>query len=192
MKFSQLMIMVVIVLLTSSLAAADSLAPLVDDFSDPTKNNLQIERFFFDDRSGGGATETEVVIEAGLLKTRGELIPGRGQPAWASVVLPLAPMNGSVDASQFEGVRLRLKVTQGNLTVSANDVAIRNYDYHSAPIPVHTDGEFHVVDVPFKTMKRGWSAQTKLDTGALASLSIVAFSLKQDTVDFEVDEVSFY
>jgi hypothetical protein len=193
MKFSQLIIMSVIVVLTTlASASGEALAPLVDDFEHPSKNNLEFTRLFFDDRSGGGNTETKSVVMDGLLKIKGDMIPARGQPAWSSLVLPLIAMNSQFDASQYKGVRIRLRVKQGNLNVSANSTEITNFDYHSAPIPVFADGEFHVVDVPFKSMKRGWSAQMKLDTQTLASLSIVAFSMKEAPVEFDIDEVRFY
>ena len=101
-------------------------------------------------------------------------------------------MNSQADASPYDGVRIRIRVKQGNLNVSANSTEITNFDFHSAPIPVFADGKFHVVDVPFKSMKRGWSAQTKLDTRTLASLSIVAYSMKKEPVEFDIDDVSFY
>jgi hypothetical protein len=193
MKFSQLIIMAVIVVLTTvASASADRLLPLVDNFEHPDKNNIELTRLYFDDRSGGGNTNTKSVIENGLLRIKGDLIPARGQPAWTSVVLPLIEMNNQADASQFEGVRIRLRVIQGNLNVSANSIKISNFDYHSAPIPVYADGDFHVVNVPFKSMKRGWSAQTKLDRRTLASLSIVAFSMKKAPFEFDIDSVSFY
>ncbi len=193
MKFSQLIIMTVIVVLTTlATASTEPLAPLVDDFNDPMNNNIGITRLFFDDQSNGGNTNTEAVVIDGLLKTTGEMVPARGQPAWSSLVLPLASMNSQADASPYDGVRIRIRVKQGNLNVSANSTEITNFDFHSAPIPVFADGKFHVVDVPFKSMKRGWSAQTKLDTRTLASLSIVAYSMKKEPVEFDIDDVSFY
>jgi hypothetical protein len=193
MKFSQLIIMAAIVVLTTlATASADILAPLVDNFEHPSQNNQKFTRLYFDDQSSGGSTKTESIVEGGLLKIKGEMFPARGQPAWSSIVLPLTAMNSQADASQYKGVRIRLRVKFGNLNVSANSTEITNFDYHSAPIPVYADGEFHVVDIPFKSMKRGWSAQTKLDTGTLASLSIVAYSMTKEPVEFDIDEVSFY
>ena len=193
MKFSQLIIMTSIAFLTTLASALSATLPsLVDDFEDSSKNNLAFTRLFFDDRSSGGNTEIKFIVEDGLLKAKGDMMPARGQPAWSSLVLPLVSMHSQADANQYEGVRIRLRVKQGVLNISANSTQISNFDYHSAPIPVYADGQFYVVDVPFESMKRGWSAQTKLDTSKLASISIVAVSMQKESVEFEIDEVSFY
>ena len=181
MKFSQLIIMTSIAFLTTLASALSATLPsLVDDFEDSSKNNLAFTRLFFDDRSSGGNTEIKFIVEDGLLKAKGDMMPARGQPAWSSLVLPLVSMHSQADANQYEGVRIRLRVKQGVLNISANSTQISNFDYHSAPI------------VPFESMKRGWSAQTKLDTSKLASISIVAVSMQKESVEFEIDEVSFY
>lgn len=101
-------------------------------------------------------------------------------------------MNQPQDASKYQGVKLLVKVNSGMLSVSANSTKVVNFDYHAAPIMVAADGKFHEVKVPFNSMKRAWSEQTKLDPATLASLSIVAFDLKPSEFSYEIDEVSFY
>ena len=78
------------------------------------------------------------------------------------------------------------------LSVSANSNEIDNYDYHALPVMIKADGKFHTVKLPFKDMKRAWSAQTPLDPKTLNSLSIVAFSLQQAKFDYQIDEIGFY
>lgn len=191
MKLSELIITLSILLLSTVLCAAEA-SSLIDNFEDSKHNSFEFDRLYIDDRTSGGGTQTTMVVKEGLLAIQGEMNPARGQPAWSSIVLPLVPMSNQFDASNYQGVRIRLRVEQGLLNVSANSTEIKNFDYHSAPIPIYADGQFHVVEIPFKAMKRGWSAQSKLDTRTLASLSIVAYSMQKSPVKFDLDEISFY
>ena len=176
----------------STAVTAAGLDRMVDDFSHATKNNLGIERQFIDDTATGGKSKTQHSIDQGVLTAKGDLVPPRGQPAWASTVLPLDPQGEPKDASGYQGIRLRIRVNRGNLSLSANSTEITNFDYHAAPIVVRNDGKFHDVKIPFKNMKRAWSAQTRLNTKTLTSLSLVAFGVQRGSFDFAVDEVSFY
>lgn len=173
-------------------AHAASLQSTVDDFSDPGKNSLGIDRQFIDDRSTGGQTTTEHAVEGGVLSAKGTIVPPRGQPGWASAILLLDPQGLPRDASAYDGIRLLVRVNEGNLSISANSTEITNFDFHAAPIARHPDGEFHEVKIPFSKMKRAWSEQTRLNTKTLNALSIVAVGLQKGTFDYEIDEVGFY
>ncbi len=164
----------------------------VDDFSDTKKNSFGVERQFIDDTSAGGATTTSQQISNGILTASGEITPPRGQPGWASVVLILDPNGQPKDMSASEGIRLLVRVNQGNLSVSANSSEITNFDYHAATVTPPNDGAFHEVKIPFTDMKRTWSAQTALDPKTLVSISLVAFDMQAGAFDFDFDEVSFY
>lgn len=169
-----------------------SLSPVIDDFSDATNNNLGIARLYLNDTLAGGSTTTTQEVAQGIITAKGEIIPPRGQPGWASIVLPLDPHSLPQDASTFEGVRLLIKINGGNVSISANSTEITNFDYHAAPITVTADEKFHEIKIPFTAMKRAWSEQTPLNTRTLNSLSIVAFGLQKSAFDFALDEVSFY
>lgn len=170
----------------------DTLNRAIDDFSDAQNNNLGIARQFLNDSLSGGSTKTKQSVSGGVLSVKGEIVPPRGQPGWASSVLPLGPEGLPQDASAFEGIRLLIKVNKGNISISANSTEVTNFDYHTAPIAVASDGKFHEVKIPFASMQRGWSEYTQLNTTTINSLSIVAFSPQKGDFDFEVDEVSFY
>lgn len=176
----------------SSLSLAAPLAPAIDDFSDTQVNSLGIARQYISDVVAGGATTTEPALTDGVLYLKGQILPPRGQPGWASTVLPLGPEGHPQDASQFKGVRMIIKINRGNLSLTANSTDITNFDYHAKPIAVANDGQFHEVKIPFNTMKRAWSEQTPLNTKTLHSLSIVAFSPQQGSFEYAIDEVSFY
>lgn len=176
--------------LNSSIAG--SLGPTIDDFSDPTKNSIGVERQFIDDTSSGGQTKTSYLVNDGVFSAKGDLVPPRGQPAWASAILVLDPMGLPQDASTYKGIRLLVRVNKGNLAVSANSSEITNSDYHSAAITHVNDGQFHELKIPFTQMKRTWSKQTPLNTKTIVSLSLVAVDVQKGSFDYEISEISFY
>lgn len=176
----------------SSYSFAAELPPIVDDFSNVESNSLGVPRQFVDDKMMGGNTITEIDVSDGKLYVKGEIIPPRGQPGWASSVLLLNAQGLPQDASKFVGVRLLIKVDNGNISVSANSAEVTNFDYHAAVVAVQSDAKFHEVKIPFTSMKRAWSEQTQLNSETISSLSIVAFGIQKTRFDFEVDEVGFY
>ncbi|WP_049629045.1 CIA30 family protein [Cellvibrio sp. pealriver] len=179
-------------LASASISFGSGMAPVVDDFSNAQLTSLGFPRYFVNDTMAGGNTKTEQEIVKGVISTKGEIIPPRGQPGWASIALPLEAQGTPKDSSAFEGVRLLIKVNSGNLSVSANSTEVSNFDYHGALIAVAADGKFHEVKIPFNSMKRSWSEQTPLNPKTLNSISITAYDMAKGSFDFAVDEVSFY
>lgn len=186
------MIIAMPLLAFSGFVLSTPLQPLVDDFKSATRSSLGIERVFLTDQTAGGGTTNDVQVSKGVMQVTGDLLPPRGQPAWSSSVFPLGQQNANQDASLYQGIRLVVRVNKGSLSLSANSTKVTNFDYHTAPVIVPSDGKFHQVDVPFETMKPVWSQQTELDPKTLASLSVVAFSLQPSSYDFELEHVSFY
>ncbi len=189
---ARVLLATIIAVLMSGLVEAGSLAPLVDDFSDPARSSLEIDRMYLDDTSAGGKTRVEHTVQAGILSIRGEIEPPRGQPGWASTVLLLDPKGQPRDASAYQGIRLRIRIRQGSFSISANSSKVGNFDYHASTVTVPDDGAFHEVKIPFDSMQRMWSEKTPLDTRTIASISLVAFGLRKGPFDFELDELSFY
>ncbi|NVK55518.1 MAG: CIA30 family protein [Alteromonadaceae bacterium] len=176
----------------SGAALSDPLPSVVDDFSAETDNSLGLPRQHMNDTVAGGGTSSSVKVKHGVMYLSGDIAPPRGQPGWASTVLLLDPQGKPQSASAYEGIRMRVKINSGNMSVSANSTEITNFDYHAAPIVVKADGEFHEVKIPFNKMKRAWSAQTPLNTQTLASVSITAFDMQKGSYDFAIDEIGFY
>jgi hypothetical protein len=195
MKTVKTLAMATLLTLSSSAFSAalnPALNSVVDNFNDANNTKLGTSRVLITDSTSGGKTTTELAVVDGVMQLKGDIIPGRGQPGWSSLALPLGPMNVPQDASKYDGIKLLIKINKGNVSISANSTEVVNYDYHSSPVVVSSDGKFHEVKIPFESMKRLWSAQTKLNTKTLTSLSIVAFSSQKSTFDFAVDQVSFY
>lgn len=165
---------------------------LLEDYSDATRNKNGIERLLIDDKSAGSKSQATQKCEGGVLSVEGELVPGRGVPAFISQVSPLAADGKPKDLTDYQGIRLRVKVTKGILCVQVGSSKIDNFDYHtSAPI-TGKRGEFQEVRIPFKEMKRAWSEQTVLDLKTITSVNLVSFGLAKDSFAYEVDEIGFY
>ena len=189
----KMMLMAGLVALSSSVfsLSADATA-MIDDFTAPANTHFGQPRQYLNDSMAGGATQDTHSVKNGILQVTGTITPPRGQPGWSSTVLPLAALGQAKDVSECEGIKLRVRISQGNINLSANSLDITNFDFHASPVVVKTDGKFHEVKIPFKEMKRAWSAQTPLNTTNLTSLSIVAYSLQPAAFDYEIDAVSFY
>ena len=173
-------------------ARAATTPALLDDFSDAKHNRHGIDRLLIDDKGAGSQSHATLKCENGVLAVEGELVPGRGVPAFISLVSLLTPGGKPKDLTGYEGVRLRVKTGKGILTVQVSSTEIQNFDYHtSAPI-VGKSGEFTEVRMPFKDMKRAWSEQIPLNLKSITSINLVSFGLAKDTFAYEVDEIGFY
>jgi hypothetical protein len=176
----------------SNAVQAAALPRLLDDYSDPVRNKHGAERLLINDREAGSSSQATQACENGVLIVKGDLLPGRGVPAFISQVSPLSADGKPKDMSGYTGVRLRVKVTKGILCVQIASSEIANYDFHtSAPISGKT-GEFQEVSLPFKEMKRAWSEQVALNVKSITSVNLVSFGLAKDAFAYEVDEIGFY
>ncbi|MFO1458140.1 MAG: CIA30 family protein [Verrucomicrobiota bacterium] len=173
-------------------ASAEGVAWVLDDYSDPKLNRYGVERLLIDDRTAGSKSKATLSCEKGILRVQGDLVPGRGVPAFISQVSLLAPEGKARDLSGYQGIRLRVKVIKGILCVQIGSTEITNFDYHtSAPI-AGGRGEFQEVRMPFKDMKRAWSEPTALNLGSITSVNLVSFGMARDAFAYEVDELGFY
>ncbi len=165
---------------------------LLDDYSDPARNNNGVERLLIDDKTAGSQSRATQRIENGVLSVSGELAPGRGVPAFISLVSPIAADGRATDLSMYSGVRLRVKGIQGIFCVQVASADITNFDYHtSAPLAGGVDG-FQEVRVSFKELKRAWSEQTPLDLRSITSVNLVSFGMARGAFAYEVEEIGFY
>ena len=173
--------------------AVQAAAPmLLDDYSDPTRNKNGVERLLIDDKAIGSKSQATQKCENGVLSVKGDLVPGRGVPAFISEVSLLSADGKPKDLTGYLGVRLRVKVTKGILCVQVSSSEIANFDYHtSAPI-ASKRGEFQEVRIPFKEMKRAWSEQTVLNLKSVTSVNLVSFGVAKDAFAYEVAEIGFY
>lgn len=165
---------------------------MLDDYSDPVLNRKGVKRLLIDDKTAGSMSKATLKVENGLLSVKGELVPGRGVPAFISQVSLLTTNGSPVDLTGHQGVRLKVKVTRGILVVQVASSEITNFDFHSGAPLSGKPGEFQEIRVPFKDMKRAWSEQTTLNLKTITSVNLVSFGLARDTFAYEVDEIGFY
>jgi hypothetical protein len=118
------------------MAAETAKAPLLlDDYSNPKSNKHGIERLLIDDKAAGSTSTATQNCANGVLIVKGDLVPGRGVPAFISHVSLLDTDGKPKDLTGYTGVRLKVKVTKGILCVQVGSAEITNFDYHtSAPI----------------------------------------------------------
>ena len=190
-RWTKIAIIVAIVFaaLQPMIARASSPA-LVDDFSQAQRHGR--DRLLFNDKDLGSQSQAKQTCANGVLSVEGELVPGRGVPAFISIPLILSADMQAQDLSAYEGVRLRVKVNKGILSVQVASSEVTNFDYHTGGPVATKRGEFQEVRLAFKDMKRGWSEQTALNLTTITSVNLVAFGTTKDAFSYEVDEIGFY
>jgi hypothetical protein len=187
---SSLSVTVTLLALPPTIANASPVPALIDDFSATQRHGT--DRPLVDDKSIGSQSHAARRCADGVLSVKGELIPGRGAPAFISIPLLLVANAAPQDVSAFKGIRLRVKIDSGSLLVQTSSADIKNFDYHTSPPIARTSGGFQEVRVAFKDMKRGFSEQTALNLKSVTSINLLVFGMAKDSFAYEVDEVSFY
>jgi hypothetical protein len=173
------------------LTRAADVPALLDDFSDPVRSSLHINRIVVTDTTAGGASQLHQTSANGVFTAAGEIAPPRGQLGWASMILLLSPTGAPADLSKYQGIKVRVRVREGYLSVTANSSEITNFDYHAAPLP-RKPGELQEVRIAFRDMKRGWSEQTPLNLATITSVNLVAYDFQKGAFAYDVDEIGFY
>ncbi|AOS43254.1 Complex I intermediate-associated protein 30 (CIA30) [Lacunisphaera limnophila] len=173
-------------------ARATATPAILDTYSNDKQNAHGVDRLLFDDKGAGGQSHATQKSADGILQVEGELIPGRGAPAFISLVSLLTPDAKPQDLTGYEGVRLRVKNTKGLLSVQVASTEVQNFDYHTSTPIAAIRGEFQEVRLPFKAMKRAWSEQTVLNLNTITSINLVSFAMARETFSYEVDEIGFY
>jgi complex I intermediate-associated protein 30 (CIA30) len=192
MKPSLPTLLISLVLVAAGLPSVRAASPaVVDDFSNDAQTSRGAGRLLFTDKDAGSHSTATQHCENGVLVVHGELAPGRGAPAFVTIPLLLSPDAQPQDVSAYTGVRLKVKLGQGILTVQVSSADVTNFDYHSAAV-AGKRGEFMEARIPFKDLKRGWSEQTPLNSKNVTSVNLVAFGMAPGAFTFEVDEIGFY
>ena len=105
----------------STAVAQTATAPmLLDDYSDPKLNKHGVARLLVDDKAVGSTSTATQRCENGVLTVKGELVPGRGVPAFISHVSFLSANGKPKNLTGYTGVRLRVKRTKGILCVQVS------------------------------------------------------------------------
>lgn len=192
MKLLSTSLLTALLALSAVTARAETTPALLDDFADANVNKHGGARMLIDDKGAGSQSHATQKTENGILVVEGELVPGRGVPAFISLISLLSPEGKPQDLSAYEGIRLRVKGTKGILTVQVATTDIQNFDYHTSAPVAGKRGEFTEVRIAFKDLKRGWSEQTPLNLKSVTSVNLVSFGMAKDTFAYEVDEIGFY
>jgi hypothetical protein len=185
--------LITVLCLICSLAVRAAVTPLLlDDCSDSKRNKNGVERQLINDKAAGSQSQATQKCENGVLKVQGDLVPGRGVPAFISQVSLLSADGKPKDLTGYQGVRLRVKVIKGILIIQVGSSEIDNFDFHGSAPLTGKRGEFQEVRVPFKDMKRAWSTQIALNPKTITSVNLVSFGMARDAFSYEVTEIGFY
>lgn len=172
---------------------AEGAPALLDDFSAAEHTTAGAGRLVITDQQAGGQSTATTTFAGGVLHVEGALAPGRGMPGFVSMPLLVAPDGQPRDLSAYEGIRLRVKVLQGVLTVQAASAAIDNFDFHTGPAIIRRRPvAMQDVRIPFAAMRRGWSEQVPLDLKTITSINLVAAGMAPAPFAYEIDEIGFY
>jgi len=128
----------------------------------------------FTDRVMGGRSDLQVVYrpdDQGILSLRGEVrLENKG--GFIQVRLPLTE-NGSVDASPWDAIRLRVRAAPGPYFIHLRTRDTRQpWAYYRASIPVSE--RWQTVDIPFAQFQPK-NLRARLDLTHLRSLGLVAY-----------------
>jgi len=123
---------------------------------------------------------------------KGTLTPGRGSPRFISIPLILTADGSPQDVSQYEGIRILVKVSQGTLMIPDASSEIVNLDFHTSAPLTRQLSEFTEVRIPFADLKQIWTAQTPLNLQTITSINLVSAGMTPGTFAYEIDEIAFY
>ncbi len=176
----------------SGLRAETAALKTVDDFSAADHTSRGAARLLFTDEQAGGRSQATQQVADGVLKVSGEITPGRGMPGFVSVPLLLSADGAPQDVSAATGVRLKVRVIKGSLSVQEASAKIQNFDFHASAPLARSGQDFVEVRIPFAKLTRAWSEQTPLDAGTVTSVNLVSAGMAPGAFAYEVDEVGFY
>lgn len=128
----------------------------------------------------------------GIVAMKGTLTPGRGSPRFISIPLILTADGSPQDVSQYEGIRILVKVSQGTLMIQVASSEIVNFDFHTSAPLTRQLSEFTEVRIPFADLKQIWTAQTPLNLQTITSINLVSAGMTPGTFAYEIDEIAFY
>jgi len=166
---------------------------LIDDFSREDGSSALGTRWdSFTDRVMGGVSDMQVEYRESdgqrVLHMAGQVrLENRG--GFIQVRLPLDPAGGSIDASAWDGISVRVRGRPGayylHLRTRQNWMP---WQYFRAPVEV--GGDWQTQRIAFDEFE-GVSTWRKLDLGALESIAVVAYGEAFDA-DIEVARIGFY
>ena len=163
---------------------------VVDDFEDGDRRAASgLSWISIADDLGGGSSNADLQLTGGAggrkaLRVSGEIAPEGFAGAWA----PLDGRGRSADASDFAGIRLRVR-GPGPLQVALRGGPRGGANY-AAPIEAQSD--WTSVDVPFDTLKPQRPESPAFDPHSVRWMGVGVRAPRSGRYEFELDEVGLY
>ncbi|MCR9245840.1 MAG: CIA30 family protein [bacterium] len=184
-----------------TIAAGTDVAPLVDDFAD---QDLECDWGGkwepTTDAIAGGKSKCSVAAAKvdghDVLKVTGELNKGFQWGPWSGAAVQWDPaVKRLVDASQYTGLRLRIRGTKRNYTVTCHRAAVRDFNFWTAKF--EATGEWQTIDLPFESFRQiGFGKRLDWSATDIKGLQIEARNTPMGGTTgpfvLEIDSVSIY
>ena len=174
-------------------ASADRL--VLDDFEEPTGVSAIGTRWQgFTDRVMGGVSDMEagyVRVDEGIALRMTGRVSLQNNGGFIQVRLPLATNRGFFDASEYSGVALTVRGTEGRYALHLRTARTRlPWSYYYAELPV--GDSWTRIEVPFTSFEGDNMIGRKgPDVERLVSIALVAGEEEFDA-DVTVSEIEFY
>jgi imidazolonepropionase-like amidohydrolase len=106
-----------------------------------------------DQVTGQGKSTGEIQMADGTLRMKGSVAQGFPWGAWSSAVLMVDPMRKeTIDATGFEGVRLRIRGTDRTYSLTVPRAAVKDYNDFLGDLAVTP--EWTTVEIPFAKLRQ--------------------------------------
>ena len=165
--------------------------PGLDDFSAAGLASTIGEEWSLDiDTAWGGASTLRTEKQGGMLRVLGTMKAGKGMPGLAGISLQLDSLGTFYDVRGYEGIRLRIKVVKGTLTLKLLTAGVKNYDFHAVAIAKKPG--MQTLELPFATFRQLWSAQIPWSGMDMRGVALWVSGFGAEEYDFTIDSIELY
>ena len=129
---------------------------------------------YTDSVAPGGKSTGEIELADGTLELTGEVSEGFQWGAWSGLDIAWDPEKKVlVDATGFEGIRLRVRGSERPYTLTVNRAAVKDYNVFFAPLLVKP--EWTEIDVPFASLRQiGFGQSVEWSANDITGLNVDA------------------
>lgn len=164
---------------------------LLDDFEDEDlTSTLGTTWRVYRDAALGGKSTVDYAFSDGLLRVTGQIAPGAGSLGFIELMLPLDEHDAPRDVTPFDGVRVRIRVTEGEVLLKLRSPNVTNFDYHAVILPAST--AFQELVLPFSAFRQLWSAPVPWTGRQVAGITLSIGGTEAAPFAFEIDELAFF
>ncbi len=164
---------------------------LVDDFASGSLTSaLGTAWRVVTDEALGGTSTAEASVSDGALHVEASLRPGPAGIGFVELVLPLDATGAPRDVSDWDGVRVRLRVQRGPLALKLQTEDVGNADHHAVLLEPHEDVQ--ELTLPFTGFRQLWSAPVPWTGRRVLAVALSSGGVDAAEVAYEVEAIAWY